>query len=97
MIARRSSLRLAGTAVLVLALLLPPAVSARGPAGLPGDGGNPIAVLWNFLLDLLESAETKNQITIDPNGATATENRGTIDPNGATTENRITIDPNGAT
>lgn len=96
MIVRKSSLRLVGAAVLALALLLPPTASARGPAGLPEGGGNPIAVLWDFLLGLLVGAETKNQITIDPDGAT-TENRGTIDPDGATTENRITIDPNGAT
>lgn len=96
MIARRFSLRLVGAAFLALALLLPPAASARGPAGLPGNGGNPIAVLWDFLLGLLEGAETKNRITIDPNGVN-TENRGTIDPDGATTENGWAIDPNGAT
>lgn len=96
MIARRSSLRLVGAAVLALALLLPPAASARGPAGLPGEGGNPIVVLWDFLFGLLKGAETKNRITIDPDGAT-TENGIGIDPDGATTENRGTIDPNGAT
>jgi hypothetical protein len=92
----RSTLRTAVAAVLLVALLLPVAASAREPTRpmLPAARGF-ISAFWDFLgTFFLKTVTTDNRWTIDPNGATAT-----TCPNGGascdTTDNRWQIDPNG--
>jgi hypothetical protein len=73
-------------AVLLAALLLPAAASAREPTLPVLDGGRGwVAVFWNFLDRLFLKIASDNHWTIDPNGA----------PTCPTSDNGWQIDPNG--
>jgi hypothetical protein len=91
----RRTLRTALAAVLLAALLLPAAASAREPTRIepPAERGL-VSAFWDFLDTLFLKAGADNRWQIDPNGAAAaTDPNG--HPSGSTTDNRWQIDPDG--
>jgi hypothetical protein len=91
----RRTLRTALAAVLLAALLVPAAASAREPTRLepPAERGL-VSAFWDFLDTLFLKTGTDNRWQIDPNGAAAA-----TCPNGGascvTSDNGWQIDPNG--